>query len=69
MKTRGLINYGVGAVGIVAVGLGCDLRAAQEFRTAAGPALEEAANALADGLIDGAFAVFEPDADDENSGG
>jgi hypothetical protein len=47
---------------------GCDLDG-QEFRTAAGPALEAGVTTLATGLIDGAFAVYMPDDEDNNSAG
>lgn len=68
MKAGSIVRYGIASVGLAAIGLGCDIRSAQEFRAVAGPALEQAANALADGLLDGAFAVFEPD-DSGSDGG
>jgi hypothetical protein len=33
-----------------------------EFREAAGPALEQGVNSLLDGFVDGVFAVVDPDA-------
>lgn len=41
---------------------GCSL--GQEFRAAAGPAFETGINAILDGLVDGVFAVIEPDGTD-----
>ncbi len=44
---------------------GCD--EAEDFRGAARASLETGVDALADGLIDGFFAVFEPEADSETT--
>jgi hypothetical protein len=52
----------------VTLSSGCELDG-QEFRTAAGPALEAGVTTLATGLIDGAFAVYMPDDEDNNSAG
>ena len=56
---RGRIVLLTAAVAAVATLGGCV--AAEKFRAAAGSSLQTGVNALADGLIDGVFAVFEPD--------
>ena len=38
---------------------GCEK--AEEFRSVAGDSMEQGVHLIADGLIDGVFAVFEPD--------
>jgi len=43
---------------------GCDA-VNKEFRAAAGPAIESGVDAILDGLVDGFFAVFDPDATTE----
>lgn len=43
---------------------GCEL-VNQEFRAAAGPALESGVDAILDGLVDGFFAILEPNATTE----
>jgi hypothetical protein len=45
---------------------GCE--GAQEFRAAASSSLETGFDAIADGLIDGLFAVFQPDTAGSGSG-
>lgn len=47
--------------------LGCDTW--DEFRTVAGPNIETGVNAFVDGILDGLFAVFEPDEDISDNGG
>ena len=57
-------------VGIAFLLGGCSL--GQEFRAAAGPAVETGVNAILDGLVSGLFAVIEPDgpgSDDNPSSG
>ncbi|HEY3243787.1 MAG TPA: hypothetical protein VGM03_10590 [Phycisphaerae bacterium] len=39
----------------------------KEFRDAAGPALRTGLDSIATGLIDGAYAVFEPDSDSNSN--
>jgi len=41
------------------IAAGCE--SSQQFREAAGPALESGVNSILDGLVDGFFAVYEPD--------
>jgi hypothetical protein len=40
---------------------GCESDMAKEFRTAARPQLEAGVDSLVSGLLDGAFALWEPD--------
>ena len=57
---RGGTKCAAGAfVGLAFLFGGCSLGA--EFRAAAGPAVETGVNAILDGLVDGLFAVIEPD--------
>ena len=44
---------------------GCD--SAEEFRSVAGSSIQSGITSIATGLIDGAFAVFEPDSTSDNS--
>lgn len=55
------LMLGAGAIGLT----GC--AGAEEFRAAAGASLETGLNAIADGLLAGAFAVFEPDATEDDT--
>jgi len=53
---------GVLACCAVVVLSGCD-ELTDEFRSAAAPSLKSGTTAVLTGLVDGAFAVFEPDGD------
>lgn len=53
-----MIAAAMGAV-LTACACGCD--EAEEFRAAAGDSLKQGVNLIADGVIEGIFAVFEPD--------
>ena len=55
-------------VAVCVFAAGCDLDG-KEFRTVAGPSLEEGVTTLAVGIIDGAFAAYMPDDEDNNSAG
>ena len=57
---------GVTAAGLLALATGCTLTD-KEFRTIAGPQLEAGINSILDGLVDGLFAVIEPDTTDDGS--
>ncbi len=56
---RGTRRAACAFVGIAFLLSGCSL--GEEFRAAAGPAVETGVNAILDGLVDGLFAVIEPD--------
>lgn len=60
---RWLLPVFTGMVSAALLAAGCG----KEFREAAGPALESGVNSIAMGLIDGAFAAFEPDASNSES--
>jgi hypothetical protein len=64
------------AIALAALALGtaagCTGEFGQQFRDAAGPQLETGINALLDGIVQGAFAVYEPDedtTDEDQTGG
>lgn len=67
MKNRaGYIKALMMAAGVSVYGLnGCS--AAEEFRSVAGDSLKSGMTTIATGLIDGIFAVFEPDATSDTS--
>jgi len=52
---------------IVLASPGCEIRSAQEFRAIAGPELQSGLTSIVTGLIDGAFAVVDPDDSNSNS--
>ena len=54
------------AVALVAVAC-CGCLTGKDFREAAGPAMESGVNLILDGLVDGIFAVIEPEADSNGS--
>jgi len=62
----------VGALMLCASATGCT-KLGEDFRTAAGPQLQAGLTAMLTGVVDGAFAVFEPGTDstssDSTSGG
>lgn len=46
-------------VAVLLVSSGCD-KLGDDFRTAAGPSMQSGMTSLLTGVVDGAFAVFEP---------
>ncbi len=54
------------AFGVALFALGAAVGCGREFRDAAGPALEAGVGQILDGLVDGLFAVFEPDSSGTN---
>jgi len=57
----------LGAVTLLATG-GCN-KLGDEFRAAAGPELQAGVTQLLNGLVDGTFAVVDPDDDEDTSTG
>ena len=68
-KTNRVLRLALGASAMMAGGLrvgGCS-EYSQEFRQAATPMLRSGVNALLDGLVEGVFAVVEPEASSEGT--
>ena len=55
----------VTSVLLLAAGMGCE--DAEEFRAATSDALQSGLTTIATGLLDGVFAVWEPDSTDDTS--
>ena len=62
-KTSEAFAWAAVLVGVMmCVCTGCDSERAKDFREASGASLEQGVDYIIDGLIDGAFELWEPDA-------
>ena len=51
------------------LGTGCDSEMAKEFREVATPSLQSGVSSILNGVVDGLFAVVDPDTSESDSGG